>query len=75
MYAETSVSDGQEGDSGAQTGFIEERQSGSHMILIHPVTNARTVVPVHKGRTIKEPLRRAIIRDANLTIEQFIELL
>lgn len=58
-----------------RAGFVEDRQSGSHLILIHPVTNARTVVPVHKGRTIKEPLLRAIIRDANLTVKQFIDLL
>ena len=56
-------------------GFVEDRQKGSHLILIHPHTMARTVVPVHSGRTIKEPLLRAIVRDANLTIEGFIELL
>ena len=36
---------------------------------------ARAVVPVQSGRTIKEPLLRAIVRDANLTIEEFVELL
>jgi len=33
------------------------------------------VVPVHAGRTIKEPLLRAIVRDANLSVDEFIELL
>jgi predicted RNA binding protein YcfA (HicA-like mRNA interferase family) len=56
-------------------GFVEDRQKGSHLILIHPETNARTVVPVHSGRTIKEPLLRAIVRDAQLTVDEFIELL
>ena len=42
---------------------------------IHPETNARTVVPVHSGRTIKEPLLRAILRDAQLTVDELIELL
>jgi predicted RNA binding protein YcfA (HicA-like mRNA interferase family) len=56
-------------------GFVEDRQKGSHLILIHPQTKARTVVPVHSGRTIKEPLARAIVRDANLTVDEFIELL
>jgi predicted RNA binding protein YcfA (HicA-like mRNA interferase family) len=41
--------------------------------LIRTDTKARTVVPVHPGRTIKEPLLRAILRDANLSIEEFIE--
>ncbi len=44
-------------------------------MLIHPETKARTVVPVHPGKTIKEPLLRGIIRDANLSVDQFIELL
>ncbi len=57
-----------------RAGFVEDRQKGSHLILIHPETKARTVVPVHLGRTIKEPLLRAIIRDANLSIEEFIRL-
>jgi len=58
-----------------RAGFVEDRQKGSHLILIHPETKARTVVPVHPGRTIKEPLLRAIVRDANLSIDEFIKLL
>jgi predicted RNA binding protein YcfA (HicA-like mRNA interferase family) len=58
-----------------RAGFVEDRQRGSHLILIHPDTHARTVVPVHSGQTIKAPLLRAIVRDANLTLNQFIELL
>jgi len=58
-----------------RAGFIEDRQRGSHVILIHPETKARTVVLVHPGRTIKEPLLRAIVRDANLSVEEFVELL
>ena len=56
-------------------GFVEDRQKGSHLVLIQPEMKARTVVPVHPGRTIKEPLLRAILRDANLSIDEFIELL
>jgi predicted RNA binding protein YcfA (HicA-like mRNA interferase family) len=33
------------------------------------------VIPVHSGRIIKEPLLRAILRDAQLTLDEFIELL
>ena len=56
-----------------RAGFVEDRQRGSHLILIRTDTKARTVVPVHPGRTIKEPLLRAILRDANLSIEEFLE--
>jgi predicted RNA binding protein YcfA (HicA-like mRNA interferase family) len=58
-----------------RAGFVEDRQKGSHLVLIQPEMKARTVVPVHPGRTIKEPLLRAILRDANLSIDEFIELL
>ncbi len=43
-------------------------------MLVHPATNARTVVPVHAGKTIKKPLLRAIINDAELSIDEFLEL-
>lgn len=58
-----------------RAGFVEDRQKGSHLILIHPEKKVRTVVPVHSGRTIKEPLLRAIVRDANLSVDEFMELL
>jgi predicted RNA binding protein YcfA (HicA-like mRNA interferase family) len=32
-------------------------------------------VPIHSGRTIKEGLLRAIIRDATLTVKEFLDLL
>jgi predicted RNA binding protein YcfA (HicA-like mRNA interferase family) len=58
-----------------RAGFVEDRQRGSHLVLIHPESKARTVVPVHPSRTIKEPVLRAIIRDANLSVDKFIALL
>jgi predicted RNA binding protein YcfA (HicA-like mRNA interferase family) len=42
-----------------RAGFVEDRQKGSHLMLIHPESNARTVVPVHAGKTIKDPLLRS----------------
>jgi len=39
-----------------RAGVVEDRQRGSHLMLIHPESNARTVVPVHAGKTIKEPV-------------------
>ncbi len=58
-----------------RAGFVEDRQKGSHLILYHSDTKARAVVPVHSGRTIKEPLLRAILKDANLTPDEFLSLL
>lgn len=58
-----------------RAGFVEDRQRGSHLILYHPQTKARTVVPIHTGKTLKEPLLRAIIRDSGLLVHEFVELL
>jgi predicted RNA binding protein YcfA (HicA-like mRNA interferase family) len=56
-------------------GFVEDRQKGSHLVLMNLQTKARTVIPVHSGRTIKDPLLRAIIRDARLSVDDFLKLL
>jgi predicted RNA binding protein YcfA (HicA-like mRNA interferase family) len=58
-----------------RVGFVENRQKGSHLVLIHPATGARTVVPMHSGRTIHTPLLRAIIQDARLSSDAFMDLL
>lgn len=58
-----------------KAGFVEHRQKGSHLMLTHPETNARTVVPVHAGKTLKKPLLLAIISDAELTVEEFLSML
>lgn len=58
-----------------KAGFIEDRQKGSHLILINPITNKRVVVPVHSGKTIKKPLLQSIIEnDAGITVEKFLRL-
>lgn len=55
-------------------GFVEDRQKGSHLILINPNTKKRTVVPIHQGKTIKKPLLKSIIEDdASITIEEFLK--
>lgn len=58
-----------------KAGFIEDRQKGSHLILIHPLAKTRTIVPIHGARTIKKSLVYAIIDDARLTVDAFIKLL
>jgi len=58
-----------------KVGFIEDRQKGSHLVLVNPRTKARTIIPVHPGRIIKKPLVRAIISAAQLSLDEFIELL
>lgn len=58
-----------------QAGFVEDRQKGSHLVLFNHQTGARTVVPVHAGKTLYKPLVRSIIDDAKLSVEAFLKLL
>ncbi|MEH2468512.1 type II toxin-antitoxin system HicA family toxin [Nostoc sp.] len=53
-------------------GFQAVRQKGSHV----EHENGRLVtIPVHAGKTIGKRLLRKILRDAELTREEFIALL
>lgn len=55
-------------------GFERIRQSGSHATFRH--SDGRwTIVSIHPGRTIRRGTLRKIIRDAGLTVEEFIEML
>jgi predicted RNA binding protein YcfA (HicA-like mRNA interferase family) len=58
-----------------RAGFVEDRQKGSHLVMFHLETHARTVVPVHGRKALKKPLLRAIIADTGLPVEKFLELL
>ena len=56
-----------------RAGFVFDRQSGSHIVYYHPETNHTVVVPRH--RTIKMGTLREILREANLSREEFRKLL
>ncbi len=57
-----------------RAGFALARQSGSHRILKN-AAGRRVTVPVH-SRTILHPkLLKSILRDAELTVAEFQELL
>jgi predicted RNA binding protein YcfA (HicA-like mRNA interferase family) len=56
-----------------KTGFEVRRQEGSHIILRRSQPFAQVVVPDHK--ILDRGTLRAIIRHANLTIEEFTRLL
>ncbi|MBI4339649.1 MAG: type II toxin-antitoxin system HicA family toxin [Chloroflexi bacterium] len=52
-------------------GYVWDHTEGSHMILVHP-TRARLSVP--RQRELGRGLLRAIIGDAGLTREEFVQL-
>jgi predicted RNA binding protein YcfA (HicA-like mRNA interferase family) len=58
-----------------RAGFVLHRERGSHRHFIHPDRPTLLVtVPVHPG-DLKRPVLHAIVRQAGLTVEQFLELL
>ena len=54
-------------------GFVVNRQRGSHITLVRQEPSTQLTVPNHK--TIAKGTFRAIIRDAGLTVEEFVNLL
>jgi predicted RNA binding protein YcfA (HicA-like mRNA interferase family) len=61
-------------DALLRAGFSIRRQTGSHVILFKSGLNRPITVPVYTN-DIPQGTLRAIIRQAGLTIEEFIELL
>ena len=59
-----------------KTGFVLLRQSGGHAILRHSVDlSRRAIVPVHGSKPVKPGTLRAILRGANISVEEFSALL
>ncbi|AFY91135.1 MULTISPECIES: type II toxin-antitoxin system HicA family toxin [Chroococcidiopsis] len=58
----------------SKIGFEIARVRGSHHILLHS-DGRRTVVPVHSGETIGRGLLAQILRDCQITRDEFKSLL
>jgi predicted RNA binding protein YcfA (HicA-like mRNA interferase family) len=56
-----------------KAGFYQKRQEGSHIILRRDEPFGQVVVPDHQE--LAKGTLRAIIRDADLSVEAFIALL
>lgn len=56
-------------------GFIEDRQKGSHLVMWNSTTGARTVIPIHQGKTLKRGLLFGILKDAQVSVEEFLKML
>ena len=53
-------------------GFIEIRQRGSHRQFRHP-NGRQTTVPDHGSRDVSPILLRQIIKDIQLTVDEFLQ--
>jgi len=56
-----------------KVGFTFKHQTGSHMVLKNQSSNLMVVIPDHKE--LDRGTLRAIIRQAGLSLDQFVNLL
>jgi predicted RNA binding protein YcfA (HicA-like mRNA interferase family) len=56
-------------------GFELRRQRGSHAVYVRASDNARVVIPMHSGVSLKPKTLRGIIEDLKLSVEEFQKLL
>ena len=58
-----------------KAGFVFDRQAkGSHEIWYNPITKRRTTIPNHPGVDIPKGTIKAIIKEAGLSVVEFLEL-
>jgi predicted RNA binding protein YcfA (HicA-like mRNA interferase family) len=57
----------------SKAGWYPHRQVGSHLVMRKEGSRVTLSIPLHKE--LKPGLLRKLIRDAGLTVEEFVELL
>ena len=55
-------------------GFVEDRQSGSHLILWHETREVSVTIPVHTGTDLGRGLVVRILKDAGFTVDDYLRL-
>jgi predicted RNA binding protein YcfA (HicA-like mRNA interferase family) len=56
-----------------KNGFIHFRSKGSHQIFVNKEKKISVSVPVHKGRDLGRGLTLAILKDAEISLDKFLE--
>ncbi len=56
-------------------GFSFDRQKGSHAVFLRESDQARVVIPMHSGRTIRPKTLAGILDDMGITADQLRNLL
>ena len=55
-------------------GFVDDRQSGSHVTLWHAGRHVAVTVPIHTGCDVGRGLATRILRDAGFDVEDYMRL-
>ena len=58
-----------------RAGFVKWRQKGSHLTLFRAVDRRALTVPIHFSKTLPKGTLHAIIKQAGLTAEEFLDLI
>ena len=59
-----------------RAGFVLVRVSGSHHRFVHRDNSSRaTTVPGHKSHDLPRPVLRSILKQAGLSVDEFLMLL
>jgi predicted RNA binding protein YcfA (HicA-like mRNA interferase family) len=56
-------------------GFVARRQKGSHLHMFREVDRRRVTVPIHKRKNLPIGTLKAILKDADMTVEHLRELI
>lgn len=54
-------------------GFVEDRQSGSHLTLWHEGHKLSVTIPIHTGCDIGRGLAVRLLKDAGFTVEDYLK--
>ena len=57
-----------------ELGFVKIRQKGSHAFYRH-ADGRTTTIPFHTGKDLPRPLLRDILREINLSIDEYNDLI
>ena len=55
-------------------GFLKTRQKGSHASYRH-LDGRTTTIPFHKGKDLSRPLLRDILREINISVDEYNKLI
>jgi len=55
-------------------GFVDDRQSGSHLTLWHEARKLSVTIPMHTGTDIGRGLAVRILKDAGFSVEDYLRL-
>ena len=60
-----------------KAGFVlyHRQARGSHEIWYNPVTKRRTTIPNHPGVDIQKGTLKAILKEADISLEKFLKLI